>query len=384
MPSELSDTPYACALRRLADEHGTPLLVVRGRQIERNHQILRRLLPDVAIFYAMKANPHPRIVETITGAGGGVEVCSTEEIELCGRLGVEPRRVLYTHPIKTPAQIRKARAYGLDLLVCDNPVELEKVAAHAPGCGILFRVKVTNPFCLINLSEKFGCPVEDLESLVATAQRLGLVPRGICFHVGSQTTSPIPYVETLKMLKDICNRLLVGGVRLDIMDIGGGFPLSHDPLSISMDEFCLPIANTLEHLFGSFNLCCEPGRFLVGNSAVLVSSVVGKAVRDHVNWYYIDDGLYASFSGKVFDKADYPLFAERGGPEHGCVVAGPTCDSFDIVSSDRSLPELEVGDLIWATNIGAYSVASASRFNGFGPGKVLFIDKENDDDLQIA
>jgi len=373
----------AGTLRRLAREHGTPLLVVRRRQIERNHRTLRRLLPRVKIYYAMKANPDPHVVRTILDDGGCVEVCSRAELDVCAEAGAAPQRILYTHPVKTADDIRRARAFGLDLFVADNRAELDKLAAVAAGTGVLLRVRVANPFCLINLSEKYGCAVEDVEPLARAALDLGLRPRGICFHVGSQTTSAIPYVQTLETLRQICDRLADAGIELDLLDIGGGFPLTHGP-EISVEELCGPIAAAIERQFASFDVLCEPGRFLVGNSAILITSVIGKSVRDGVIWYYIDDGLYATFSGRVFDKAEYPLFAERPGPRVACVVAGPTCDSFDVVSTDRSLPEQEVGDLIWATNIGAYSMASGSRFNGFGPARVLFIEKEHDDDFRLA
>lgn len=367
--------------RALADEHGTPLLVVFEEAIERSFRVLEELLPGVTLFYAVKANPDPRILATVARLGGGLDVASPAELAMCEEVGVDARRVLYTQPIKSPGEIALLRERRVEPLVCDNAEEIRKVARHHPGCGVLVRIRVANPFCVVDLGEKFGCEVAQVVPLVELALSSGLRFHGVCFHVGSQSISQSAHVETLKIVKGIADDLALRGVDLEVVDIGGGFPLSYLNPIISIDSFCSPIANTLAHLFGGQTVWAEPGRFIVGDACVLITRVVGKAERDAVTWYYIDDGLYGSLSGKVYDHADYPLRTFREGVPGRCVVAGPTCDSFDIPFRDRSLPELEVGDLVCVESIGAYSVAHATRFNGRPGAARLFITKEGRHEL---
>jgi ornithine decarboxylase len=360
----------------MVDEHSTPLLITFEEVIERNYRVLADLMPRVKIFYAVKANPDPRVVETVVKLGGGLDVSSPGELESARRLGVAPSDLLYTQPIKKEGEIELVREAGLDLLVCDNAEEVRKVARIFPGCGILLRIRVTNPFCVVDLSQKFGCSPDEFHRLADLVSSSGLVLRGICFHVGSQTISPSPYVETLRMVKALVNDLALGGVDLEIVDVGGGFPLSYLNPIISMDAFCEPVVNTLDHLFGGLRIYSEPGRFIVGNACVLLTRVIGKSVRDGLLWYYIDDGLYGTLSGRVYDQADYPVRTFRQGPDTRCVIAGPTCDSFDIAFRDRILPTLEIGDVICIENVGAYTAASATTFNGMVGAKGIFIEKE--------
>jgi ornithine decarboxylase len=361
---------------RLAREHGTPLVVTFREVIERNYRALQALMPRVRIFYAVKANPDLHVLETLLHLGAGLDVASPGELELARSLGVAPSRLLYTQPIKKEEEIALARDSGLDLLVCDNADEVVKVGRVHRGCGILLRIRVTNPYCVVDLSQKFGCDPGDVPALVDLASSSGLVPRGLCFHVGSQTISSLPYVETLKLVRSLMHELALRGVDLDVLDIGGGFPLSYLNPIISIDSFCEPVVNTLDHLFGGHRIYSEPGRFIVGNASTLLTRVVGRSMRDGVRWYYVDDGLYGTLSGKVYDQADYPVRTFGKGRETRCVVAGPTCDSYDVAFRDLVLPELDVGDLVCIESVGAYTTASATSFNGMAPAKRIFIDKE--------
>jgi ornithine decarboxylase len=367
--------------RDLVDRWGTPLMVTSESVIERNYQALHSLLPGVSLFYAVKANPDQRILATLAGLGAGLDVASPAELALTRQLSMPASRVLYTQPIKKLEEIASIRKLGIDLLICDNECEMRKIASVHPGCRVMIRIRVTNPYCVVNLSEKFGCEVEQVESLARLAGLLGLKLAGICFHVGSQTISHSPHVETLKIVKGIANDLALAGNDLQIVDIGGGFPLSYINPIISIDSFCGPIANTIGHLFGAQEIWAEPGRFIVGDAATLLVRIVGTAHRDGMPWYYIDDGLYGSLSGKVFDHADYPIRTFRDGDPGRCVIAGPTCDSFDIPFRDRSLSALEVGDIICVDCIGAYSVAHATRFNGIPPARRVFVTKEGEYEL---
>ncbi len=361
---------------RLVKEHGTPLLVTFRAVVERNYRALASVMPRVKIFYAVKANPDHPVIETLVRLGSGLEVASPRELEIARSLAVPASRLLYTQPIKKEEEIAFARECGVDLLVCDNAEEVRKIARVHPGCGILLRIRVTNPYCVVDLSQKFGCEPADVSALVDLASSLGLVPRGLCFHVGSQTISSLPYVETLNLVRSLMHELALSGVDLAILDIGGGFPLSYLNPIMSIDSFCAPVVNTLDNLFGGQQIYCEPGRFIVGNASTLLTRVVGKSVRDGLTWYYVDDGIYGTLSGKVYDHADYPVRTFRRGRGIRCVVAGPTCDSFDVAFKDLVLPELDVGDIVCVECVGAYTSASATAFNGMGPVKRIFMDKE--------
>lgn len=381
----MSSNPARQMRRKEAEDlvrrHGSPLMVIHQEVIERNFQALRGLLPRVQMFYAVKANPDRRILKTVLDLGGGLDVASAGELDLARELVSDPSRILYTQPIKSEAQIAHARQRDVRLLVCDNEEEVRKVAAHHPDCRLMLRIRVTNPYCVVNLGEKFGCEVGDVPHLARTASALGLAVEGLCFHVGSQSISQSPHVETLKILRGLANELVLAGVDLRAVDIGGGFPLSYlDPI-ISIDGFCEPINNTIEHLFGGQEIWAEPGRFIVGDACTLITTVLGKAYRNDMPWYYIDDGLYGSLSGKVFDHADYPIRTFRDGRLTRCVVAGPTCDSFDIPFRDRSLPHLDVGDILCVDCIGAYSVTHSTTFNGLPGARRLFVTKEGRHEL---
>ena len=195
---------------RLVEEHGTPLLVTFGEVIERNYRALASLMPRVRIFYAVKANPDRPVLETLVRLGSGLDVASPGGLELARSLAVPASRLLYTQPIKKEEEIALARECGIDLLVCDNAEEVRKIARIHEGCGILLRIRVTNPYCVVDLSQKFGCDPEDVPVLVDLAVSSGLVPRGLCFHVGSQTISPLPYVETLKLVRSLMRTRLCG------------------------------------------------------------------------------------------------------------------------------------------------------------------------------
>jgi ornithine decarboxylase len=360
----------------MAGEHGTPLLITFEEVIERNYRALASLMPRVRIFYAMKANPDVDVVSAVLRLGGGLDVASMGELGICRDLSVDPSKILYTQPIKKEEEIEALRERSIDLVVCDNAEEIRKVARVFPACRVLLRIRVTNPYCVVDLSEKFGCESTELPVLADLVASSGLSLAGICFHVGSQTISSSPYVETLKIVRSLVNDLALRGRDLDIIDIGGGFPLSYlDPI-ISIDSFCAPIINMIDHLFGGHQIYCEPGRFIVGNACVLLARIIGKSVRDGLVWYYIDDGLYGTLSGKVYDKADYPIRTFKDGPASRCVIAGPTCDSYDIAFKDRVLPDLEIGEIICIESVGAYTTASATAFNGMPGAKRIFISKE--------
>jgi ornithine decarboxylase len=240
---------------------------------------------------------------------------------------------------------------------------------------LLLRVSFRSPDAVVDLSRKFGCEPAAVPALLEMAADLGLSIRGLSFHVGSQVADPGKYVEAIAACRDLMADAAVRGhTGLDCLDIGGGFPVAYrrDPLPIR--RFCQPIRRALARLPRNVGVVAEPGRFIAAPAGTGVASVIGRAQREGRWWYYLDDGLYGSYSGQLYDHAHYPLECIGGlGPRHPSVLAGPTCDSIDVIREDLPLPELQIGDLIVGRMMGAYTAASASDFNFIPRARIVVI-----------
>ncbi len=367
--------------RQLAEKHGTPLHVASRKKLLRNVRVFRNTLPEVGLFYSVKANAHPRILKILADAGVSFDIASIYEYELLRSLGVPNERMFYTHPIKSPTEIEYFFEHGVNTFVADNFVELDKIASIARGreAFVVLRMLVENPIARINLSAKFGAPPDELIKLAFHARKLGLTVHGIAFHVGSQTTGSHPYVNALNEVKRIADILLAEGFNLQLIDIGGGFPIPYPEWVPPFQVFARPIREIITEYFPQMKVIAEPGRFIVGNAVVLVSSVIGRSKRSGVDWVFVDDSIYHTFSGKLYDDADYPIVHFRDKePSKVTVIGGRTCDSHDILYQSVLLPDLKVGDIIVFLNVGAYTLASSSKFNGFDPPKLVVLEDEID------
>ena len=260
--------------------------------------------------------------------------------------------------------------------VADNPDEVRKFARFAGEVRLLLRVSFRAPGAVCDLSRKFGCDPEDVLPLARLAADLGIDVRGLSFHVGSQASSATKHVEALQ----VCARLLAAARReklgtLDTLDIGGGFPIDYTQRMPDIQRFCAPLRTALAKLPRRVRVIAEPGRYIAGPAAIGVATVMGRARREGHWWYYLDDGLYGSYSGQLFDHARYPVEALRSGTERlPSVLAGPTCDSIDVIAENLMLPQLKVGDLIVGRAMGAYTWASASEFNFFPKATVVAVN----------
>ncbi len=364
-------------IKRLVAEFGSPLLIIDCERVRRQYHLLRRALPRVGLHYALKPLPHPAVVRTIVEAGGGLDLATTGEVELVAKLGIDPGLCIHTHPIKRDVDIRAALDRGVRVFVADNPDEIHKFAAYADRAELLLRVSFRSPGAVCDLSRKFGCDPEDLLALARLARRLHVPVRGLSFHVGSQAANSAKHVEAI----EACGALIAAARReklgvFDTLDIGGGFPIDYGHRATPIQRFCAPIRKALATLPRRIRVIAEPGRFIVGPSAVGVSSVMGRARREGHWWYYLDDGLYGSYSGQLFDHARYPVEAlVPDGERLPSVLAGPTCDSIDVIAENLMLPELEAGDLIVGRAMGAYTWASASEFNFFPRATVVSVNR---------
>jgi ornithine decarboxylase len=373
-------------IRRLAARFGSPLLVVDCEQVRRQYRALRDALPGVDLHYALKPLPHASVVATLRDEGAFFDLATTGEVELVKAQGIAPERCIHTHPIKRDSDSLDALRFGVTTFVADNPDEIRKFARYRKRAELLLRVCFRSPTAVCDLSKKFGCDPGAVLGLIEQARRLGVRVRGLSFHVGSQATDPSKYIEAIQACTNlIAEALLAGLPSLEVLDIGGGFPVPYTDAVMPIDEFCAPIRAALAKLPKHVRVIAEPGRFIAAPAAIAVSSVMGKAKRDGRWWYYLDDGLYGSYSGQLFDHAKYPVAALReGGELFESVLAGPTCDSIDVIDDNIVLPELEVGDLVVGRMMGAYTWASATDFNFFKRAKVVVMNEQPVDAKRVV
>ena len=368
-------------IKRLVREFGSPLLIVDCERVRVQLRKLRHALPRVDLHYALKPLPHPAVVRTIVAEGGYLDLATTGEVHLAQRLGVDPQRCIHTHPIKRAEDIRNALSFGVRVFVADNPDEVRKFARLGGEAELLLRVSFRSPGAVCDLSRKFGCDPEDALELARLAADLGIAVRGLSFHVGSQAADSGKHVEAI----GACARLIAAARReklgpFDTLDIGGGFPIDYMQPVADIGRFCAPIRAALAKLPRRIRVIAEPGRYIVGPSAIGVASVMGRAQREGHWWYYLDDGLYGSYSGQLYDHARYPVEPLRDASERlPAVLAGPTCDSIDVIAENLMLPRLKPGDLIVGRAMGAYTWASASEFNFFPRATVVSVNAEAGD-----
>ena len=364
---------------QLVSKHGTPLLVYDARVVEEQFAALSKALPGVKLYYAVKAHPHEHIIRTIDKLGGGFDVASAGETDLLLELKVFGRRTIHTHPIKKDEEIRTALRYGVTTFVVDSPYELDKLVPYRSRVGVLLRLSFRNLDAVVDLSRKFGCSLDEAPDLIDYARNKGIHVKGVSFHVGSQCGDAAKHVESIAA----CCALMESkstdtNAPMNVLDIGGGFPADYDRKGVDIDQFCAPIRRELAKLPDDWDILAEPGRYLVAAAVTSITSVVGKSIREGTRWYYLDDGVYGSFSGQVYDHACYPLQVLRRGETKPSVLAGPTCDSIDIVAEGIELPELEPGDLVIGHEMGAYTAATKTRFNSLPDAKIIDLATELD------
>jgi len=379
--------PSKKLLKELAQEHGTPLFVIDHAVLRRNYAAFRKHLPRVQIYYAVKANPDPGIVRTFFEAGASFDVASMPEFRIVYEniKGLHERerqkwiwdKIIYANPIKDNATLRELNVYK-PLVTYDNLDEIGKVKRHAPDAGLMLRLDVPNTGSVVELSSKFGASPAEAADLIEAAFRAGPTVEGVSFHVGSQCMNVQNFVQALEIADGVMKEARSRGFdQVRILDIGGGFPAPYDEQVRPFEDLAATVNAELDRLFPpDVEILAEPGRFLVATACTLLVEIIGKSVRSGKPCYYINDGVYGTFSGVLFDHCAYHLGAFKRGPVQICSVFGPTCDALDIVSVAEDLPRnLELGDLLYSRNIGAYSIATATNFNGMPPAKVVAINR---------
>ncbi len=372
-------------LKKIAQKSRTPVLIIDHEKIRQNYKEFKEELPRVQAYYAVKANSNPEIVKTLYKIGASFDVASFPEFmiayENIKRLSKKVQqdfiwdKIIYANTIKQVETLHKLDQYK-PLVTFDNIEELKKIKKHCPHAGLVLRIRVPNTGSMVELSSKFGAHPGEAVDLILEAQALGLVVEGLSFHVGSQCNNFENYMQALQLSASIFKESESRGHKIKIIDIGGGFPVKYNNKVKSFKLLARKLNVEFDRLFSKdIEILAEPGRFMVANAGTLVTKIIGKAVRDGKTCYYLDDGLYHTFSGIAFDHCQYPLRSFKDGEKKVCAVFGPTCDALDTISLAEELPELDLDDLLYAENIGAYSIASSTYFNGFPPAKVVHINK---------
>jgi ornithine decarboxylase len=363
--------------RYLSDHQpATPCLVLDVDRVEQNFRTLREALPLARVYYAVKANPAPQILERLVQLGSSFDAASAEEIASCLEAGADAGRISFGNTIKKVSAIRMAHERGVDLFAFDSDEELEKIAENAPGARVYCRILVENAGADWPLSRKFGTTLDHARDLMIRAGRLGLDAYGLSFHVGSQQTDTTSYEAAIGRVAMLFTDLKQAGVNLRMANLGGGFPTSYREEVPGIDSFGAAIMGAMARHFGNAlpEMLVEPGRYLVADAGVVSAEVVLVSRRgsDPVRWVYLDIGRFGGLAETEGESIKYRLRTEHDGSETGPVaIAGPTCDGADICyeKSNYRLPmALRSGDRIELMSTGAYVTTYASqRFNGFAP-----------------
>jgi ornithine decarboxylase len=339
--------------------------------VARRYRELAARLPGFRLHYAVKACPHPIVLSMIAVCGGSFDVATNAEIAILQQLGVSMDRCIHTNPIKKPVDIDVAYAAGIRTFVVENPCEADKFAGRPADIEILVRLAFRNPAAKSDLSSKFGVEPADADLLVKHVLAAGVQFAGFSFHVGSQGPSPQPYGTalrgTLELIAHIADSL---DVRARVIDIGGGFPVTYREEVPTVEEIADIVDGVLGPSRGDFTLLAEPGRYLAADCMTLLSGVVGSAEREGQIWHYLDDGVYGSYSNVMTEDVHPPILSLRELTDDVAVeyrpvtLAGPTCDSADVIARSYPMPALDIGDIVVSPMMGAYTSVTSSRFNG--------------------
>ncbi len=364
------------AVEKLAAKYGTPLLVLSLEEVKKSYDILTKYLPRVKVHYAIKANPHPEILKVMAQLGSCFDVASDGEIRQLRNMGVDGSKMIYANPVKTGAGFTACRDCGVTNMTFDSVSEIDKIKKELPNATVLLRLRIDNSSAHVDLNKKFGAGRENALDLMLKAKAAGLDIAGIAFHVGSQTVSAEPYLQALDISRELFDQAEAAGLSLRILDIGGGFPIPEPKVKFNLPEMLKQIAARLDEDFAATEIWAEPGRYICGTAVNLITSVIGVTERGGQPWYFLDEGLYGTFSGVLFDQWDFKLISfKESDAKVAATFAGPSCDSLDIMFRGRLTAPLEVGDLLLVPACGAYTSASATTFNGFS--KANFIVWEN-------
>ena len=354
----------------------TPFLLVDGEKIREKSSMIGRHIKNSKLFYAVKANPDIEVLKFLDRLGSGFEIASEGELEILAKIGVGPSRIISSNPIKTFKFLKYAAAYGVTHFSFDSREEVKKIAGLIPNCNVYVRLSVPNEGSEWPLSKKFGVELEEAVSLLLYAREKGLNPVGTTFHVGSQCTNVYNWNIALDKAKKLWDAAEKKGMKLRLLNIGGGYPIKYTKNVIGIEVIEKNINDLICDRFPEdVEVHIEPGRAVVGDAGIFVSTVIGKAVRDDEDWVYIDVGVFNGLMESIGGIKYTYIVESHKQVRHKkqWTVAGPSCDSFDVIEKNVTLPEPGVGDLVLVLSSGAYTISYASEFNGFSIPRTILI-----------
>ncbi len=351
----------------------TPALVLDFEHITQTYHRFQSAFAQSAIFYAMKANAHPSVLRHLARLGSGFEIASLAELERALAAGADGERIICSNPIKNPLFLKRMHEVGVYAMVVDSSFEVEKVARFAPHARVYVRLAVDNAGSVLPLAGKFGVDAETALDLCDQARDLGLRPVGIMFHVGSQCLQPANWVNAIRAAGEVWRAAEARGHRFSFLDLGGGYPAGHyhTPSIPTIEQIGALVTTAVETYIPPADerlIVIEPGRGMVGEAGRLVSQVVGKARRGDEMWLYLDAGV---FNGLMETYEGFPPVVSHLDPAadvrplRAYTLAGPSCDSCDVIARQVMLPEVHIGDRLVFFDAGAYTNEYAAAFNGF-------------------
>jgi ornithine decarboxylase len=359
----------------------TPFLLMDLDVVRRSYRRLRAVLPSARVCYAVKANPHPRVLATLVELGAGFDVASPAEVALCLRAGAAPESISYGTTVKKRSDVAFGWRAGVRCFAVDSGADLENIADAAPGAQVYARLFVPDDGARTPFGRKFGCTPSEAAALLQRARELGLIPCGVSFHVGSQQLDPSAFARGVAAAASVAEH----GAPVPILNLGGGFPVAYASSVPPLQAYATAILHAVARHFPGTppDLVIEPGRVLVAEAGVITTEVVLVADRDGRRWVYLDIGRYGGLAETENEAIAYRIVSsrgergehgehgERGGPDGPVVLAGPTCDGDDVLyqHTPYHLPlALRAGDRLDILAAGAYTASYASvAFNGFPP-----------------
>ena len=364
-------------IRKAAKSLETPFLVIDTSYVKENYNKLKSSISNTEIFYAVKANSHPSILETLRDIGSSFDVASKGEIVKLMDIGVSTDRMSFGNTIKKEKDIKFAWENGVEYFSIDTEMEVDKIARNAPGAKVYGRLAMSSNDAEWPLSGKFGTDADHLINILKYAKSKGLVPYGVSFHVGSQSYNKYKWKEAILTASEVFDKLYKEGINLKMINLGGGIPVQHTKPIPSVEEIGDVINNAINEYLGWVNglrIIVEPGRSMVGNAGITVSRVILKSIKGTQLWVYLDAGVFHGLM-ETIENFRYEVIVD--GKENGekitMTLAGPTCDSVDTIYDEIELPiNIDYGDIVYFINTGAYTNEYAI-YNGIEPVKVYTV-----------
>jgi len=372
-------------IKNFLKDKETPCLLLDLKSVERNFDDLTRTMPYAKIHYAVKANPHEAILKMLIRKGCNFDFASMNELDTMLALGASPDRLSYGHTIKKSEHIAYAYEKGVRLFATDSEDDLRRIAKNAPGSQVFFRLFMECSGADWSLSRKFGAHPDTIFKLIQLSKELDIVPWGLSFHVGSQQRDIGQWGNAIASCRYLFDSAKELGIQLKLINLGGGFPAKYIQPTVPLEIYAKEVTRFLTEDFpdGMPDIIIEPGRSLVGDCGILATQVVLKSKKESYNpysWLYIDAGKFGGLYETIDESIKYPIYSEKQGPVEEYIIAGPTCDSLDVLyERDKyMLPKnLEEGDRLYFFSTGAYvNSCSLESFNGFKPPKVYVYDED--------